>query len=136
MNLVGYHNRKRMGYPLLDRGPDRDPFKFMTKKPVEHLVGATVWAIEGVRGARMEYFLGAWFIIGEAGPSNHPSLGNYVRGTEGEVFERMIRLDDRPWFSHFRTSQGNFGFGLSPIQEEFVTHLEAIAAAVLRRAPG
>lgn len=136
MHLVGYHNTEQMGYPLLERDPsrDRDPFKFMTNKPVANLVGSKVWAIAGVKAARMQYFLGAWFIIGESGSANHPSLNHYVRGA-GELFEPMIRLDDLPWFAPFRASQGNFGFGLAPIQGEFVTHLEALVESHRAKGP-
>ncbi|MRG92510.1 hypothetical protein [Polyangium spumosum] len=40
----------------------------------------------------------------------------------------MIRLDELPWFARLLRSQGNFGFGLAPIDPEFVTYLEAVAA--------
>ncbi|MDC3958615.1 hypothetical protein [Polyangium jinanense] len=123
-NIIGYHNTEKMGYSLID---GKGPFTFYTRKPVQHLLGARVWAIAG-EGQPRRYFLGGWFIVNEARPTDRDEFTNLVRGTEGKTFKPMIRLDQHAWFADFRKSQSNFSLGLLAAKDEFVRHLEALAA--------
>ncbi len=126
-NLVGYHNADKMGYSFHDA---REPMMFLTTKSVEHLVGARIWSVAG-EGKPRGYSLGGWFIVDDIGPSKEDPFVHYIRGTVGQIFKPMLRLNERPWFSRFRQSQGNFSLGLNVINEEFVLHLEALATAAV-----
>ena len=123
-DIIAYHNTEKMGYSLID---GKGPFTFYTNKPVQHLMGARVWAIAG-EGQPRRYFLGGWFIVGEAGPADRDGFANLVRGADGKTFKPMIRLDQRTWFADFRKSQSNFSLGLLAAKDEFVKHLESLAA--------
>jgi hypothetical protein len=124
-NFVGYHNADKMGYSFQDA---EEPLAFVTKKAADHLVGARVWSIAG-EGQPRGYFLGGWFLVDKVEPSAGDPLVRNVRGTVGQVFKPMIRLNELPWFSRFRQSQSNFSLGLQPINNEFVPHFEAIIEA-------
>ena len=121
-NFVGYHNAEKMGYSFQD---SREPLAFLTRKSVDHLVGTRVWVIAG-EGQPRGYFFGGWFLVDNVGPlAGDPSVRK-VRGTAGRAWKPMIRLNELPWFSRFRESQGNFSLGLQPIKDEFVPHFEAL----------
>src|SRR4051794_40703523 len=103
-DFVAYHNADKMGYSYRDA---TEPLAFFTKKGVGHLSGARVWAIAG-EGKPREYFLGAWFIVSDVVEVAGNSGERIVRGTVGEVFDPMVRLNDFLWFGRFRDSQSNF----------------------------
>lgn len=121
-NLVGYHNSEKMGYSFEEAS---DPMSFSTTKSVDRMMGAKVWAIAG-EGTPRQYALGGWFIVDEAGAyDDNPSV-HYVRGSIGELFKPMIKLNDLNWFPNFRKSQSNFSLGLQPVSDEFVVNLESL----------
>jgi hypothetical protein len=130
-NFVGYHNAEKMGYSLRDA---KDPFAFVTRKAVGHLVGARVWAITG-EGQPRRYFCAGWFRVDRIEPSAGDPSERKVRGTVGRVFKPMIRLNELPWFPRFRQSQSNFSLGLQAIKDELVPHLEALEALAAGAAP-
>ncbi len=52
MDYVAYHSQDEMGSELRD-GP---PFGMLSRKPIRHLAGNTIWVVEG-RGKKKQYFL-------------------------------------------------------------------------------
>ncbi|MFZ5623307.1 MAG: hypothetical protein ACOY71_02595 [Gemmatimonadota bacterium] len=131
-DLVGYHNAEKMGYSFQDAG---DPMVFRTRKAVNHLVGARLWVISG-EGWPRSYFLAGWFIVDRVGPCPEDPSERWVRGTVGQMFKPMIRLNKLSWFPRFRASQSNFSLGLQHIDDEFVPNFEAVAAeAAFARSP-
>jgi hypothetical protein len=101
-----------------------------TSKPVERLLGNTVWLI-AAEGKPRRYYLTHRFVVDEIG--SHEEGACFANGIQGALFRPRIALNDRPWFKKSLKSQSNFSLGVQPIKQEFVVPLEKLAGVT---APG
>jgi hypothetical protein len=109
-HFIQYHNPKRMGYPL----PDGVHQRVLTNKPVNHLLGNTVWLVtfEGQR----EYSLGSVFQVTEVGDANEEGFKHFASG-KGHAFHPWPRIKDMDWFPKILRVTGNFGLGLQEVKD-------------------
>jgi formylglycine-generating enzyme required for sulfatase activity/tetratricopeptide (TPR) repeat protein len=116
-HFVCYHNVEAQGLSLAGK----DLESIGTSKPVERLMGKTVWLVSG-EGTPRRYDLTHRFVVDEAGP-NPEGGGYFARGKQATVFRPPIPLNDKPWFRDFQRSQSNFSLGVQPIKEKYVAEL-------------
>ena len=121
-HLVAYHNPEKMGYSA-DEVTD---LCVVTNKAVDSLIGDRIWLIQG-EGKPRKYVLRGTFIVASTGPDEEDGFRYVVRGYEGELFVPHIPVGILPWFERFKRSQGNFAFGLQPIDEAVVRELKRIS---------
>lgn len=89
---------------------------FTNKRVSENVLGGRVFLIAGDEKPR-KYFLRCWFTIEDVGSGREHGFATCVSGTDGEVFDPMIEIDQEDWFLKFKKDQGNFAFGFSPIKD-------------------
>ena len=114
-HFVQYHNPTKMG--------EYDPAEgdyIVTNKTVGCCAGDRVWLISR-RGEpkNYEYFLCKTFLAESIGPNSSrrfPDFRYSVKGSDGKSFDQMA-IDQEPWFERLRMLDGNFAFGLQPIND-------------------
>ena len=121
MDYVAYHGQSVMGSELGD-GP---PFGMRSRKPVRHLVGNTVWVVEG-RGKKKQYFLKQRFHVDTV----EEIVDEYFRfqyvGQTGDNFTPEIPLSSESWFKDFLKGVANFSIGVSALRPEFLSRFEGL----------
>jgi hypothetical protein len=121
-DYVVYHNPDVMGYSATGA----KPLSIVTNKPVKSAIGKRVWLITG-EGNPRKYYLRSWFIVDEISSGEKQGFETRLTGTEGEVFDPLVPIEEGEWWDNFRTSQGNFAFGFSAIKDaETIQHLELL----------
>lgn len=121
-----YHNPDVMGV----LAPSEPPFRVVTDKEVGDLRGNRVWLITG-EGHPRTFFLHSHFIVDEIESGSDVGYSTRLSGRAGSAFNPMIELNREDWFSDFKRSQGNLGFGFQPIKgSRFVRGLAMIAGLV------
>jgi Domain of unknown function (DUF3883) len=128
-HFLVYHNPDAMGYSLSEDSDEEPVFSIVTNKSVRTLLGNRIWLITG-EGRPRKYYLYETFIVDAIDWDEEIPYTNIAKGTEGQHFRPMIRLDDQPWFDVFRRSQGNFAFGLQAIKNPLL--INALSDAVSR----
>jgi tetratricopeptide (TPR) repeat protein len=132
-HYVCYHNAEGQGFSIgcTDKDDEADEvFNIGTSKPVDRLMGKTVWLVTG-EGKPRRYFLTHRFVVDEAGPSD--GGGYFARGRQGTAFRPRVELNELPWFKGFLKSQSNFSLGLQPIKAEHLAEFQRLAGV---SAPG
>ncbi len=124
-HFVQYHN------------PDKfEPYKcsklkarIVTNKPVENLVGDTVWLISR-QGRPSQHVLCDTFVVEKIGSNDQTQFKNVASGAHGYWFERPALISQKPWFEKLQKATGNFSFGLQAMRDKSVIEgLEAMAAS-------
>ena len=129
MNYLVYHSPDSMGWTA----DEIEDFAIVTNKSTVDVIGDKIWLITG-EGRPRKYSLVGWFIADSVGRSGDSAFGKRISGTQGTWFQPMPRFDGEEWFADFRRSQGNFAFGLQPINDQrFIRGLEAICATARPR---
>lgn len=102
---------------------DLGSFGIVTNSPVREIEGSTVWLIKG-KGSPKKYSLCYQFIAEGVESGEEHGFKHRVYGSKGSWHKPAIELNSMAWFPDFRKAQGNFAFGLSPInQPEVVSGL-------------
>jgi hypothetical protein len=128
-HFVVYHNADEMGYSANDNLDDAASFGVLTDKSFSPIEGSRIWLVMG-EDTPKRYSLCYWFTADTVESGESRGYQYRVVGTHGERFSIPIPLNDQPWFPAFRSSQGNFAFGLSPItQPEFIDALTRLVRA-------
>jgi hypothetical protein len=101
-------------------------FWIVTNKlsPASNVLGRRVWLVVG-EGIPRRYYLRQAFVADEIRPAPIDGFEHLVSGRHGRRF-RALRIDHQPWFREFQRSQGNFGFGLNTIREEFADEFDRL----------
>ena len=110
-HYVGYHSADRMGYSadeITDIG-------LYTNK-AGAAEGDVIWVVAGDEGQPKAYRLAYWFVVDTIDtPADNQQFGRTLYGTEHGVINR--RLNDESWFAAFLRRMGNFGRGLTRLEE-------------------
>lgn len=122
MDYVAYHSQDVMGSELGD-GP---PFGMLSRKPVKHLAGNTVWVVEG-RGKKKQYFLKQRFHVDTVEEIDDEYFRFQYFGETGENFTPEIPISSENWFKDFLKAVANFSIGVSTLRPEFLTRFEGLA---------
>lgn len=123
-HFVQYHNTKKQGPLTLG-----ERLHVLTKKPAEHLQGATIWLISGEGMTKKDYFLRYFFVTDRIEHSPNPNFKWMLSGTDGQVFTPWRQLTVFDWFKEFMESQQNFRGGIWPMRTTDVENFKAIALA-------
>jgi hypothetical protein len=121
-DFVVYHNTEGMGYRFQDT--DEGSFGIVTKKPVAHLVGETIWIIAGEGRDPRRYSLCARFEVDRVGPVSDDRFRRFAEGDCGTRYD--ILLNEHEWFWRLWERQNNFSLGLNRIDPESVRGLERL----------
>ena len=137
---VQYRNPDRMGRSSGAGNDDVDDddvasFSILSAKPVERLVGNTVWLIAG-EGRPRRYALRQVFVVDEVGPADEVGFRYVARGSQGTRFEPPIPLGPELWFRDLVRRLGSFAFGLSRVPDDLLPCLQALHADAGERATG
>jgi hypothetical protein len=102
---------------------------FTNKKVSRDVVGSRVWLIAGGGDRKKrEYLLRYWFVVDDITSGREHGFATCVTGSEGQVFDPMIPIEQEEWFLKLKKDQGNFAFGFSPIKDnEAVEKFEILA---------
>lgn len=123
-HFVAYHNTQRMGRPL----HDDDPLGLLTDKPVNELLGNTVWFVVGEGESPKRYYLGSVFVVNDVGETGDGEFRRYARG-DGHVFRPMAELNELPWFPDFFKATAHFSLGVQEIKDQpFVEAIRSLAS--------
>lgn len=115
-HYVGYHSADRMGY---DASEITNPGLHTSKATAEK--GDVVWIIGGDEGSPKTYCLVYWFVIDQIErPAEHEDFTLTLSGTEHAFLNPAPVLNNEAWFPAFRHRMGNFGRGLTCIDDEAV----------------
>ena len=125
-DYVVYHNPDIMGVLAIDV----DPFAVVTDKRVAKIRGSRVWLLTG-QGNPRTYFVRSYFLVEEIQSGTDSGFETKLCGSVGKAFDPMVELPDAEWFVDFKRSQGNFGFGLQPINDD--RFIEGLLDAVAGR---
>jgi hypothetical protein len=121
-DFVQYHDSEAAGYGCAEI----KQLQVFTNKSLqwleERVVGGSVWLITG-GGRPRRYFLCQTFVADEMRPARATGFEHAVLGKCGTHFGGL-RIDGEPWFREFQGSQGNFAFGLNPVESRFVEDFE------------
>lgn len=113
-NYVGYHSTDRMGY-----GADEITTIGLYTSKTGTEKDDIVWVIVGDEGSPKTYRLIYWFVVDRiAAPANHEDFGRTLYGSEHGTVDRL--LNHESWFPAFRRRMGNFGLGLTRLDDEVV----------------
>jgi hypothetical protein len=122
-DFLVYHNPDSMQCPVTAV----DAKSIVTDKKVHDVEGSRVWLITG-EGSPRQFLLRSCFVVDQVDEATRSKFKTKLSGHIGQVFEPMIPLNPEIWFKAFKRSQGNFAFGLQPInRREFVAGLERAA---------
>lgn len=120
-HYVQYHNAFKQGRLEVD---PQVGFLIFAKKPLKHLIGQRIWLISGHgKTSPKQYQLEYTFVADEV----ITGAPNRAIGKSGVRFAPAPVLNHQPWFPEFLKQQANFSLGASPVPEEFIAELEAIA---------
>ena len=123
-HFVAYHNTKGMGQSF----EEDEPLKLHTNKPVEHLLGNTIWFIVGDGESRKRFTLGSVFVVNEVGESVEGEFRHFAQG-DGHVFRSKPELNELAWFSDFFKAMAHFSLGVQEIKNlRFVEALLDLAS--------
>lgn len=123
-HYIAYHNTEKMGHPL----HQGEPLRLLTSKPVDPLIGNTVWFITGEGTKDREYSLGSVFRVTHVGEAAEGGFKHFASGT-GHVFSPPVAAGKEPWFAEVLRATGHFGLGVSEIKDAAViSALTGIAA--------
>ncbi|HEV2490210.1 MAG TPA: hypothetical protein VGT03_10410 [Candidatus Acidoferrales bacterium] len=112
-HFVQYHNPGRMG----EYKPPENGYFIFTDKTVDCHIGDKVWLISRRgRPGNYEFVVCQAFLV-ETIEDNSGDFRYSVRGTVGQHFDPPITINEEPWFERLRVLDGNFAFGLQPINE-------------------
>lgn len=112
-----------MPYPV-SAIKDCDAYTAYTDKDVSAVLGQRVWVI-GREGKR--YFLGSLFRATQVIAGQH-GFAYGIAGQSGCIFSPVVEVGTEPWFPDLRRLTGNFGFGLTMVdQPNVVAGLSAAA---------
>jgi hypothetical protein len=120
-DFVVYHNPDVMGLSV----EKVNGLSIVTDKKVNDIKGNRVWLITG-EGTPRTFLLRSYFIVDrfEIGDGYQTKLS----GKDGKLFDPMLELNREEWFDDFKSSQGNFAFGLQRIKnDKYIYGLEDIA---------
>lgn len=121
-HYVQYHNTDAQGgRPAASTAR----FQVFTKKPVQPLIGHTVWLVSGEGKSPKRYALEYAFVV-EGVTVGEP---NTAWGTQGQRFDPPLSLNGLPWCRDFVDSQTNFSLGLREMAPEFLPHFEALRSS-------
>lgn len=111
-HYIGYHSADRMGYSA----DEITEVGLYTNKPGAS-EGDVVWVVAGDAGQPKTYRLVYWFVVDRIEhPADNTSFGRTLYGTSHGVLDRT--LNEEPWFAAFLRRMGNFGRGLSRIDDD------------------
>ena len=122
MDYVAYHSQDVMGSEVGD-GP---PYGMLSRKPVRHLAGNTIWVIEG-RGKKKQYFLKHRFHVDAVEEIDDEFFRFRYFGETGENFSPEIPLSTEAWFKDFLKAVANFSIGVAKLKPEFLSRFERLA---------
>jgi hypothetical protein len=123
-HFVAYHNTEKMGRSLAAG----NPFRVLTKKPVDRYHDGIVWVIVGEGRNPRRFSLGSVFRVTETGDAQDEGFKHFAAG-QGQVFQPPIPLNNREWFHDFKRQLNSFQFGIQPLNEErHIAALKTIAA--------
>lgn len=124
-HFVVYHNPDTMNVDA----SEIEGFGVVTGKSVSSALGARIWVITG-RGVPRRYSLVQTFVAEYAGPDTENPGFNLVTAESGQSFRPEIEIGKSDWFSDFRNSMGNVGFGFQRLKEaRFIRALERASEA-------
>jgi hypothetical protein len=115
-HFIAYHNTEKMG----ERLHEGDAFLIYTKKPVDHLIGETVWVVTGENLSDRLYSLGSVFRVSQTGPAKEAEFTRYASGAGPTISPPIPIAKTASWFLELKRLTGNFGFGLTEIKDETV----------------
>jgi hypothetical protein len=109
-HFVQYHNPDKRGQYRRDTG-----FGIVTNKSVDSLPGNRVWLI--TREGR-SYRLVETFIVEKVGRKEGRQFSNYAKAHSGQHFDPPVPIESETWFRDLFRIAGNFGFGLTKIEDQ------------------
>src|SRR5690242_8089343 len=110
-HYIGYHSADRMGYGSEEVGCTG----LYTNKPIG-AVGDVIWVVVGDEGRPKSYRLRYWFVVDQIEESaEHPDFGRTLSGKQTGQLDRV--LNNESWFRDFLKRMGNFGLGLSRLND-------------------
>lgn len=131
MNYVAYHSQDVMGSELGD-GP---PFGMLSRKPVKHLAGNTVWVIESL-GKKKQYFIRHRFHVDDVEEIDDDYFRFQYFGETGDNFSPGIPISSEAWFKDFLKAVANFSIGVTPLKPEYLSRFEELAKTQTTLATG
>ena len=125
-HFLAYHNAEKRGTRLYEDGFQGD-FAFETRKSVQNMAGNKIWILEGYGKPKTYLFRGYYDVDVVESDENDDQL-YYLVGKEGEFIEHEVVLNNEFWFPSLRRMQGNFGFGIQALRQEYVQKFEILLA--------
>ncbi len=122
-HFLGYHSTDGMGYPM--PGKSEDGYVFLSRKSVQNMAGNTIWMIEGV-GRPKKYLFRGRYVVDYVTSDKEDEQLYYLVGERGTLLEHEVVLNNEVWFPGLRRMQGNFGFGIQALREEYVDEFKIL----------
>lgn len=118
-HFVQYHNPDQMGEY---EPPVEDDYGIVTNKKPACEEGHRVWLIsrQGNSGS-YRYFLCETFLVDSIAQEKGRGFHYSVKGRIGKTLNNIL-IDQEDWFPRLRTLDGNFAFGLQPIDDSAVVN--------------
>ena len=115
---------------------DGDPHGLVTSRPVERLLGNTVWFIVGDGASPKRYSLGSVFVVDAVGDADHQEF-RYTASGRGHTFQPPLPLNELPWFSELFRRMAHFSLGVQEVKDpRFVAELIGLAKEAGYQASG
>ena len=94
-------------------------FRIVTNKPVEGLIGETIWLVTGT-GRPRDYYLCSRFVVDRIGHQDSGAFRNYASGSKGQNFAPQVKIDEQDWFPGLLKKCARFSLGLQRIKSEAI----------------
>lgn len=128
MDYVAYHSSELMGYEM----GDNQDFAMLSRKPVLHLAGKTIWVLEGRGETKKQYFLKQRFEVDSIEDVEDDHYRFRYSGRNGQNFTPEIPLSSEVWFKDFMKAVANFSIGVTTLKPEYLARFEALTNSTTR----